>query len=66
MMKGNINPKKGLNFDSLIGEILKQLPREGSVLSTYLIYAAFSLKFDQATWITGAGNIWKKPEYIIQ
>lgn len=38
----NFNPKKAPRFDLITGEILKQLPKKGIVMLTYL-YNAFSV-----------------------
>ena len=41
----NINPKKTLSFDLIIGQVLKELPRKTLVKLVNLIDAAFRLKY---------------------
>jgi hypothetical protein len=49
-IKENVSPKKAPGFDSITGEILKQLPRKAVVKLTKLISAAFRLKYVPRLW----------------
>lgn len=49
-IKYNIHSKKAPGFDLITGEILKQLPRKALVKLTYLINAAFRLKYVPKLW----------------
>lgn len=55
--ESNITPKKAPGLDLITGEILKQLPKKGIVILTYLINAAFRLKY--------VSNVWKVAEIIM-
>lgn len=46
----NINVKKAPGYDRIIGKILKELPRKAIVKLTYLINAAFRLKYVPRQW----------------
>lgn len=49
-IRTNLNPKKAPGFDLITGEILKQLPKKGVVMLTYLFNAVFRLKHVPDTW----------------
>ena len=49
-IKTNLNSKKAPGFDLITGDILKNLPKKGIVLLTYLFNAAFRLKHVPACW----------------
>ena len=44
-IKSNLNPKKAPGFDLITGTILKELPRKGILMLTYLINASFRLQY---------------------
>ncbi|KMQ84691.1 rna-directed dna polymerase from mobile element jockey-like protein [Lasius niger] len=46
----NINGKKAPGYDRITGKILKELPRKAVVKLTYLINAAFRLKYVPRQW----------------
>lgn len=49
-IKTNISSKKAPGFDLISGEVLKALPRKAVVMLTYLINAAFRLKYIPVIW----------------
>jgi hypothetical protein len=49
-IKEQINPKKAPGYDLITGEILTQLPRKAIVKLTYLVNAAFRLKYVPKLW----------------
>lgn len=49
-IKNNLNSKKAPGFDLITGEILKELPRKGFVMLTYIINAVFRLKHVPSSW----------------
>lgn len=48
-IRNNINQKKTSGFYLITREILEKLPRRGIILLTYLINAAFKLKYVPVT-----------------
>ena len=60
-IRTNLNPKKAPGFDLITGEILKQLPRKGMVLLTYLFNAAFRLKHVPRCWKVAEVTMLPKP-----
>lgn len=46
----NLNPKKAPGYDLIAGKILKQLPRKGIVMLTYLFNAVLRLQHVPASW----------------
>ena len=49
-IRTNINPKKTPGYDQISGIMLKELPRKGIVMLTYLINAAIRLEYVPAQW----------------
>ena len=49
-IKYNMSSKKAPGFDLITGEILKQIPRKGIVMLTYLFNACFRLKHIPTCW----------------
>lgn len=60
-IKTNLNPKKAPGFDLISGEILKQLPTKGILMLTYLINAAFRLKYVPSVWKVAEVIMLQKP-----
>lgn len=56
-IRTNLNPRKAPGFDLITGEILKQLPKKGVVMLTYIFNAVFRLKH--------VPDIWKVAEVIM-
>lgn len=46
----NINPRKAPGFDLITGEIMKNLPKKAIVKLTYIVNAAFRLKYVPSIW----------------
>ena len=44
-IRTNLNSKKAPGFDLITGEVLKQLPKKGIVMLTYIFNAALRLRY---------------------
>ena len=60
-IKNNLNPKKSPGFDLITGEIMKQLPRKGILMLTYLINASFRLQHVSDVWKVSEAIMIPKP-----